>query len=70
MKPRAFPKRLTPENLGYTVDYDNLGLKGSYSTTRSQLRQRLCESPVVLQILCGRRGYAGTADHRRQACDP
>ncbi|MEH6604849.1 MAG: arylsulfatase [Pseudomonadales bacterium] len=30
--PRDFPKRLTPENLGYNLDYDNLGLKGSYST--------------------------------------
>ena len=30
--PQAFPKRLAPENLGYNVDYDNLGLKGSYST--------------------------------------
>jgi arylsulfatase A-like enzyme len=30
--PRAFPKRLGPENLGYTLDYDNLGLKGSFST--------------------------------------
>lgn len=30
--PRAFPKRLIPENLGYNLDYDNLGLKGSYST--------------------------------------
>ena len=30
--PRTFPKRLIPENLGYNLDYDNLGLKGSYST--------------------------------------
>jgi arylsulfatase A-like enzyme len=30
--PQAFPKRLGPENLGYTLDYDNLGLKGSFST--------------------------------------
>ena len=30
--PRAFPKRLGPESLGYNLDYDNLGLKGSYST--------------------------------------
>ena len=30
--PRAFPRRLVPENLGYNLDYDNLGLKGSYST--------------------------------------
>ena len=30
--PQAFPKRLIPENLGYNLDYDNLGLKGSYST--------------------------------------
>jgi arylsulfatase A-like enzyme len=31
-EPRAFPVRLTPESLGYNLDYDNLGLKGSYST--------------------------------------
>jgi arylsulfatase A-like enzyme len=31
-EPRAFPKRLTPENLGYNLDYDTLGLKGSFST--------------------------------------
>jgi len=31
-KPRAFPRRLMPENMGYNLDYDNLGLKGSYST--------------------------------------
>lgn len=30
--PRAFPKRLVPENLGYNLDYENLGLKGSYSS--------------------------------------
>jgi len=30
--PRAFPKRLIPENLGYNLDYDTLGLKGSFST--------------------------------------
>jgi arylsulfatase/uncharacterized sulfatase len=30
--PQAFPKRLVPESLGYNLDYDNLGLKGSYST--------------------------------------
>ena len=31
-KPRAFPRRMVPESLGYNLDYDNLGLKGSYST--------------------------------------
>jgi arylsulfatase A-like enzyme len=31
-EPRAFPQRLVPENLGYNLDYDNLGLQGSYST--------------------------------------
>ncbi|MEH6610931.1 MAG: arylsulfatase [Halioglobus sp.] len=31
-EPRAFPRRLVPENLGYNLDYENLGLKGSYST--------------------------------------
>jgi arylsulfatase/uncharacterized sulfatase len=31
-KPRAFPRRLVPENMGYNLDYDNLGLQGSYST--------------------------------------
>ena len=31
-KPRTFPKRLAPENLGYNLDYDNLGLKGSFSS--------------------------------------
>ena len=31
-KPRNFPKRLGPENLGYNLDYDTLGLKGSFST--------------------------------------
>ena len=30
--PQAFPKRLGPENMGYNLDYDTLGLKGSYST--------------------------------------
>jgi arylsulfatase/uncharacterized sulfatase len=30
--PRAFPVRKVPENMGYTVDYENLGLKGSYGT--------------------------------------
>ena len=30
--PRTFPARLAPENLGYNLDYDNLGLKGSYSS--------------------------------------
>lgn len=30
--PRAFPFRVGPQNLGYTVDYDTLGLKGSFST--------------------------------------
>jgi arylsulfatase/uncharacterized sulfatase len=30
--PRTFPARLGPENLGYNLDYDNLGLKGSYSS--------------------------------------
>jgi arylsulfatase/uncharacterized sulfatase len=30
--PRAFPARLVPENIGYNVDYDNLGQKGSYVT--------------------------------------
>ena len=29
---RAFPRRLVPENIGYNLDYDNLGLKGSYNT--------------------------------------
>jgi arylsulfatase/uncharacterized sulfatase len=31
--PRAFPERLGPQSLGYNLDYDNLGLKGSFSTT-------------------------------------
>ena len=30
--PNAFPARLGPENLGYNLDYDTLGLKGSFST--------------------------------------
>ena len=30
--PRTLPGRLVPENLGYNVDYDTLGLKGSYGT--------------------------------------
>jgi arylsulfatase A-like enzyme len=30
--PRAFPVRLVPESIGYNVDYENLGLKGSYSS--------------------------------------
>ena len=30
--PQAFPYRLGPENLGYNLDYDTLGLKGSFST--------------------------------------
>ena len=30
--PLAFPARLMPQNLGYTLDYDSLGLKGSYSS--------------------------------------
>lgn len=30
--PRTFPARLAPENLGYNLDYDSLGLKGSYSS--------------------------------------
>lgn len=30
--PRDFPERLVPDNLGYNLDYDNLGLKGSFST--------------------------------------
>jgi arylsulfatase/uncharacterized sulfatase len=36
-EPRAFPVRLTPESLGYNLDYDNLGLKGSYSTDRKSV---------------------------------
>jgi arylsulfatase A-like enzyme len=31
-EPRAFPQRLGPQNLGYNLDYENLGLKGSFST--------------------------------------
>ena len=30
--PRRFPQRLIPENLGYNLDYETLGLKGSFST--------------------------------------
>ena len=30
--PRTFPARLAPENLGYNLDYDSLGLKGSDSS--------------------------------------
>lgn len=30
--PRGFPQRLGPTNLGYNLDYETLGLKGSYST--------------------------------------
>ncbi|MEP0391885.1 MAG: arylsulfatase [Erythrobacter sp.] len=30
--PRGFPKRLGPANLGYNLDYETLGLKGSFST--------------------------------------
>lgn len=30
--PRTFPSRLAPENLGYNLNYDNLGLNGSFST--------------------------------------
>lgn len=30
--PRAFPARLAPGNMGYTVDHENLGLKGSYGS--------------------------------------
>jgi arylsulfatase/uncharacterized sulfatase len=33
--PRAFPARLVPENIGYNVAYENLGLKGSYSSLGS-----------------------------------
>lgn len=31
-EPRAFPARLGPQNLGYNLDYENLGRKGSFST--------------------------------------
>lgn len=30
--PRGFPQRLGPANLGYNLDYETLGLKGSFST--------------------------------------
>jgi arylsulfatase/uncharacterized sulfatase len=30
--PRAFPARLVPENIGYNVAHENLGLKGSYGS--------------------------------------
>lgn len=30
--PRGFPERLGPANLGYNLDYETLGLKGSFST--------------------------------------
>ena len=30
--PNAFPARLGPKNLGYNLDYDTLGLKGSFNT--------------------------------------
>ena len=30
--PRGFPQRLGPANLGYELDYESLGLKGSFST--------------------------------------
>lgn len=30
--PQAFPARMGPQNLGYSVDYDTLGLKGSFSS--------------------------------------
>jgi len=30
--PHGFPQRLGPANLGYSVDYETLGLKGSYSS--------------------------------------
>lgn len=31
-EPRDFPSRLGPESLGYNLDYDNLGLKGSFNS--------------------------------------
>lgn len=31
-EPRGFPQRLGPANLGYNLDYETLGLKGSFST--------------------------------------
>ncbi len=31
--PEAFPARMGPQNLGYNLDYDTLGLKGSFSST-------------------------------------
>lgn len=31
-EPRDFPSRIGPESLGYNLDYDNLGLKGSFNT--------------------------------------
>lgn len=30
--PRGFPQRLGPEDLGYSLDHETLGLKGSFST--------------------------------------
>jgi len=30
--PRGFPQRLGPQSLGYNIDYETLGLKGSYGT--------------------------------------
>ncbi len=30
-EPRAFRERVGPENMGYNLDYENLGLKGSFS---------------------------------------
>jgi arylsulfatase len=30
--PQGFPQRLGPANLGYSLDYETLGLKGSFST--------------------------------------
>lgn len=33
--PRAFPARLVTEYMGYSVDYENLGLKGSFGTIGS-----------------------------------
>jgi arylsulfatase/uncharacterized sulfatase len=74
--PRVFPVRLFPESLGYELDYDTLGLKGSYNTLSPSFASASASPLAYYKFYAGEGGMrvpliiAGMRVARRQQLTP
>ena len=61
--PLSFAARQGPVSLGYTLDYESLGLKGSYNTISPSFASAAASPLSLFKFYAGRGRYAGATHH-------